>query len=330
MTMPKTPALDFTTPLDASTLKDKSILVTGGASGIGQACVEAYASYGAFVTIADLQEEAGTQIVKDLTSKGYKVNFVQCDVTDYDSQFKAFKSAIGFGGGRLDVLLPCAGIIAQRNLFDMAASSIPSLDAPPPAPGLSGIDVNLKGSYYSCFLALHYFRLPEPEDAPMFRKAIVLVASTAAYVGYPFSSTYSISKFGIRGLFHGIREKALAQSPRVRVNLVAPWYIKTAMTTSDKDPMIAAFLAGLGFASMEDVVDTILRMSADEKVLGRAAIVVPEGKWDLGDNIWEGYGGKVTQERIGERMSTVLPKLMEARRMKDEHEAKMEAEGAAK
>ncbi|KAF2112760.1 hypothetical protein BDV96DRAFT_156951 [Lophiotrema nucula] len=305
---PRTAPIDFTTPLDTSNLAGKSILVTGGASGIGLACVTAFASAGAFVTIADLQEDAGAIAALDLTSRGLKVQFARCNVTNFESQWTAFKSAIEFGGGRLDIVVPAAGIIAEQNLFDAAANHPVSLDAPPPPPGLSGLDVNLIGVYYSSYLALHYFRLPSPTptDAP-FKKALVFVSSMAGYTGFPESATYSMSKFGVRGLWYGTRDKGLKQDPQVRVNLVAPWFIKTPMTVIEHEKIQQTLMIA-GFAPIENVVDAVLRLSVDEKIYSRAAGILPEGNLDLGDNVWEGYGGIEVQKAMGVRYADMLKK----------------------
>ncbi|ORY02555.1 hypothetical protein BCR34DRAFT_80586 [Clohesyomyces aquaticus] len=272
---PRTPPVDFTSPFDPSTLKGKSVIITGGASGIGLACATAFAHYGALVTILDFNEEAGQAISSDLTSKGYKAQFLPCDVTSYASQASAFQSAIAFGGGNLDIVFPNAGIAAQGNLFDMATKTEPSLDETPPEPGISVVDVNLKGVYYTCYLALHYFRLPVPSGAETgepFQKAVVLLASMASYIGYTPSSTYSMAKFGVRGLFYGIRYKGLEQSPRVRINLVAPWFVKTSMTAGQDATHV------YGYAEMEEVVGAVLRLAGDEGVTGRAKEKEEEAK----------------------------------------------------
>ncbi|KAF2187372.1 NAD(P)-binding protein [Zopfia rhizophila CBS 207.26] len=294
-TMPKTPAIDWTSALDTSILKDKSVIVTGGSSGIGLASVEKLASLGAIVSILDVQIEAETAAANDLSSKGHKVQFVQCDVSKYESQVAAFKSAIEFGGGKIDLVVAAAGIVAEKNLFEMAAQSEPSLDIPPPEPGLGGVDVNLKGVYYSCYLALHYFRLPPPANTTPFKKAIVLIASIAGYIGYPESTTYSMSKFGVRGLLH------------IRINLVAPWFIKTSMTMGLREQM-----NHFGFAPIENVIDAVLRLGADEKVTGRAAIIMPEGNSDLGDDVWDGLAGPTVQKVLGERMGNMMKAMAAA------------------
>ncbi|KAF2792799.1 NAD(P)-binding protein [Melanomma pulvis-pyrius CBS 109.77] len=310
--MPKTLPIDFSTTLDTSNLKDKSVLITGGASGIGLAGATAVASAGAFVTIVDLQEELGIAVAKELSFQGYKVQFVQTDVTSYESQTAAFKSAIEFGGGKIDIVIPSAGIIAEKNLLDMVAGTEPSLDSVPPVPSFSGVEVNLKGVYYTCYLALYYFKLPEPEDTAPFKKAIILIASVAGYLGYPSSTTYSISKFGVRGILHGIRAKAAEQTPQIRINLIAPWFVKTPMTVDPSKPDAESLMrAGrmYGFAPMENVVDAIMRFSVNEKTTGRAALIMPDGNVDLEDDIWGGYGGPVMQQQMGTALERIIKEM---------------------
>lgn len=309
--LPRTPTVDFSTEVDTSTLKNKSVLITGGAVGLGFACAETIASYGAIVTIADIQESMGQAAAEKLNLKGYKVRFVQCDVTSYESQFEAFKAAIEYGGGRLDVVIPNAGVIAERNIVDMAATSEPSLETPPLEPGLSGLDINLKGVYYSCYLALHYFRLPPPPDATPFKKGIVLISSLAGYAGYPFSTTYSISKFGVRGILYGIRDQAIQCDPPVRVNLVAPWYINTPMVENLDNAAAVSHVQLFRCVPVESVVAAVVRFGADESISGRSAGIYPAGTFDVGDNIWEGYGGKGMQERMVVETGTIFKNLAE-------------------
>ena len=81
-------------PTDPSNLRGKSVLITGGASGLGLHAATYFAKSGAFVTIADVQD--GSKITSDLKNAGYKTQYVRCDVTDWDSQVKAFQSALKF------------------------------------------------------------------------------------------------------------------------------------------------------------------------------------------------------------------------------------------
>lgn len=288
---------DFSRTPDLSKLQGRSALVTGSARGIGLACATKLAEAGALVTISDVRPEAGEAAVRELTSRGLRVQFVQSDVSSYTSQLNLFKEAIAFGEGRIDVVVPNAGICAEQNLLDMLPEGASNFRVDPPEPGYSTMDVNLKGVYYTSYLALHYFRLHQDT---VLKPSLVLIASLAGYVGFPSSVTYSMSKFGVRGLFFGTRDRAAAANPPVRVNLVAPWFVPTAMTA---DKTFVASEAGtmmktMGSAQIDGVVQAVVHFSADEAVHGRAAGVFPQGIYDLGDDLEGGFAGQRTQQSM--------------------------------
>lgn len=310
-TSPPKVSIDFNEIFDTSNLQGRSVLVTGGAAGIGLACARKLAEAGAIVTISDLQHDVGTSVVQDMLGQGHKVQFVPCDVTSYAAQVDMFEKAIRFGGGKIDIVIPNAGIMAERSLFDMIPAAAPALESPPPTePTCMGLDVNLRAVYNTCFLALHYFRLSRG-TSNAFKPSIIFIASLAGYIGYPSSSTYSISKFGIRGLFHSIRDRATREG--VRVNLVAPWYVETAMTTRPEflNSESGALLKYTGYAPMGRLVDAVMRFSADENLYGRAAGIFLAGNEDLGDDLDGAYSGIVLQKHIGEAMKMVVKAITE-------------------
>lgn len=112
------------------------------------------AEAGASVTIADLKEETGARAAGELSSKGLSVQYVRYDVVSYSSQVAAFKSAVAFGGNKLDMVVLSAGIIGKWNLFDMVAFTEPRADAGLPKPGCSAVDIKLRCVYYGAYLAL--------------------------------------------------------------------------------------------------------------------------------------------------------------------------------
>ncbi|KAH7408762.1 hypothetical protein DE146DRAFT_388087 [Phaeosphaeria sp. MPI-PUGE-AT-0046c] len=295
--------------LDVSSLNNRSVLITGGAAGIGLACAAKLAEAGARLTIADLQETVGQEVAQDLCSKGHKVQFVCCDVTSYDAQVAMFQKAIEFGRGKLDVVIPNAGVMREKNLFDMVGSTSSVDGPPPPEPGYLGCDINLQAVYNTCYLAMHYFRLPRGDD-DAYKPSIVLIASLAGYIGYPSSSTYSMSKFGVRGLFYGIRDRATRETPPVRVNLVAPCFIDTAMTrrTEFVESEAGGMAKIMGFVPMENVTTAIMQFAADQRLHGRAAGLFPNASEDLGDDIEGAFGGPVLQKH----MSGILADLVKA------------------
>jgi NAD(P)-dependent dehydrogenase (short-subunit alcohol dehydrogenase family) len=74
-------------------LKGRVVVVTGGASGIGEAIVRAFAANGARVALLDIQEEAGTRLASELSASGMKAEFFACDLTDIEAVRSAFRKA---------------------------------------------------------------------------------------------------------------------------------------------------------------------------------------------------------------------------------------------
>ena len=155
-------------------LKDRSVLITGGASGLGEATAKKFYEYGAYITIADLQEDLGNNLVKDL---GDRSTFVKCNTTDWDSLAAAFKHAANFAPSKtIDVVILYAGVDGERRgLVDLVLDQPePSLDNDPtPAkPTHRALDINLDAVYVSTYLALHYFRLPAQNGNQNFKKSL--------------------------------------------------------------------------------------------------------------------------------------------------------------
>ena len=283
--------------IDYSVLKDRSIIVTGGASGLGEAIVTRFAPYGAYITIADMQEELGQALTKKLNDEGAKISFVKCNTTDWDSLTAAFKHAINFSPSKtLDIAALFAGTDGEaKGLIDLVeAVGPPSLDDNLSKPPLKAVDVNLYGVYLSTFLALHYFRLPSPDPQP-FKKSLIFVSSMMGYIDLPYNTGYAMSKFGIRGLFRSIRPQA--HRFNVRVNNIVPAYILTPLTKKIHkidDPTEPSKATGyvLPWADIGYVVDAVGRCATDEEVDGRSWSVSRSGYVDMNEDVEHGYGGK--------------------------------------
>jgi hypothetical protein len=116
VTMPQLAKYSYTGPVDhtvvpdKSKMKGKSVIVTGGANGIGEACVRAFVAAGAFVTFGDLSER-GKEIEKELNADGDRVAFVKCDIRSWDEQKTLFETAVSKSPNHsVDVVLANAGI----------------------------------------------------------------------------------------------------------------------------------------------------------------------------------------------------------------------------
>ena len=270
-------------------------MITGGASGLGLETTKLFASHGAYVTVADVQPP-----LQDLSSTDHHVQYVHCDVSDWTSQVSIFKAAIEFSPNKsLDVVATFAAVDPLENLIDqIKATPNVSLETDPVSPSLKTIDINLKGSYYSATLALHYFRLQpkNPASPTTHTKALIFVSSLAGYLDDDHNIAYTTSKFGTRGLFRALRRRTVNEfSPRIRVNLIAPWAVKTPMTAQLLQIMEGMGIQegeGITFATSETCADAVGRCAVDESIHGRAFAIMPEGAFDLKDDINGGYGGE--------------------------------------
>lgn len=283
----------------------KSVLITGGASGMGLVTSKAFAAAGALVTIVDIKPDqtAGDALTKSFDHSG-NVTFANCDTTKPDLLKKAFEDAASRSkDGTLDIVALFAGVADPYNLVDLV-KAVPEGKQPDPAAlDVSNIDVNLKGTFYSSYLALHYLSKGTQGSGKKSDKSLILCGSLTGYLdGTPFSS-YVATKFGIRGLFRTIRGPAFAELG-VRCNLLAPWGIMTPMLEPLFAPMKEAGISegkGMSFAKLEQVVEAVFQMSTDQSMVGRAIGVLPEGNYDLEDDEAGQWGGLKTDQVLKNR-----------------------------
>lgn len=277
-------------------VKGKTAIVTGGASGLGAAYTHALAKAGAHVLVADISDDAGKKIEQELSGS---VTFVRCDVTQWNDQKDVFKKALEVSPkGRIDIVVANAGIAANDTIFqnDVSASE-------PDEPVLNTMAVNATGVLLTVKLALWYFRKQfstHPEQSK--DQCLVLKPSVAGYSDLMGVSQYSFSKFGVRGLFVTLRKSEIAHG--IRVNLIAPWYIKTAILSETSEEAIDK--SGAGFATAEDAATALMRIVSDDEIIGRALSILPRewekyaprGYADLGvDDYQEGTAlGKMDSE----------------------------------
>jgi NAD(P)-dependent dehydrogenase (short-subunit alcohol dehydrogenase family) len=189
-----------------------SAIVTGGASGIGEACARRLSALGARCVILDRDESKGKEVATDLRGE-----FAMADVSNAEEVQAAVDAASALGP--LRVLVNSAGIgWAARtvdrdgNPFDLAAFE-------------RVLRINLTGSFNCLRLAAAAMAKTDPVDADGQRGAIVNLASAAAFDGQTGQAAYSASKGGIVGMTLPIARDLRAIG--VRVNTVAPGLIDT-------------------------------------------------------------------------------------------------------
>lgn len=189
-----------------------SAVVTGGASGIGEAAARQLAAIGARVVIADLNEDRGTAVASELGGL-----FVKCDVSSEADGQTAVAAASEMGP--LRALVNSAGLGAAGRTVDR------NNDPMPQSQFEFVIKVNLLGSFNMLRLCAAAMAKTEPLDADGQRAAIVNMASAAAFDGQIGQAAYSASKGGIVGMTLPIARDLSAIG--IRVNTIAPGLIDT-------------------------------------------------------------------------------------------------------
>src|ERR1700751_3231083 len=196
-------------------LKDKTVLITGGASGIGAATAARFLEEGSRVCVLDRDAAACDHVKRELPALG---EAIIADVTDLMQVEAAFAEAIRLMDG-VDVLINNAGISIRHKFLDIT-----------PGGGERGMAVNLAGVFYVAQTAARH----------MWERGsgvILQTASTNGVTGYPYYADYNATKAGVIEL---TKSMALELAPKVRVCAVSPGYVLTPMQRAEyTDAMLA-------------------------------------------------------------------------------------------
>ena len=273
-------------------LEGKVAVITGGASGIGEATVRRFVEEGASVVIADLQEEAGRALQSEL---GASTRFIRCNVTAEADVAAAVDLAVS-EFGRLDIMFNNAGVVgAIGPIADTTADSWNFT-----------IDVLLNGAFYGM---KHAARVMIPQGSG----SILSTSSTAGVMGGLGPHAYTAAKTAIVGLTKSVASE-LASSG-IRVNAIAPGNTVTAMTaavmTGDHTNLEVAEqnmskTSPLRIAGMPiDIANAALFLGSDEsRVLSGQTIVVDGGQTTNGGSARFHQSKPALVEEAGKRTLT--------------------------
>lgn len=201
-------------------LTDSSAIVTGGASGIGEASARQLAALGSKVVIADLNEERGQQIATEVGGM-----FVRCDVSNEEDGQAAVMAASEMGP--LRALVNSAGLGRAGRTVDRNNDPMPQKDFD------FVIRINLLGTFNMLRLSAAAMAKTDPLDDDGQRGAIVNLASVAAFDGQIGQAAYSASKGGVVGMTLPIARDLSAVG--IRVNTIAPGLIDTPIYGEGED-----------------------------------------------------------------------------------------------
>lgn len=182
-----------------------TVVVTGGAQGIGKGLTSHFLSCGWRVAAFDNDEEAGKELLVESGAVAGRLRFFHADVSEEEQVIQAIRATLQWSSGRLDGLVNNAGI----------GGAWKSLEETSLADWNRVLAVNLTGGFLVARHAAGALR-----DS---HGAIVNIASTRALMSEPNSFAYSASKGGITSLTHSL---AVSLGPQVRVNCISPGWIE--------------------------------------------------------------------------------------------------------
>lgn len=192
-------------------MKNKTIVITGGASGIGLAMVKKFAAEGSTVYFIDTNHQEGTKVQLEEHEKGFPVKFLEGNLSDFDS----IRHLVNSIPGKIDVLINNAGISHIGKVENTSSDDFDRL-----------YSVNIKGVFHSIKAAL-------PKLIENGGGSILNLCSVAATIGIPDRFAYSMTKGAVLSMTLSVARDYVDQG--IRCNCLSPGRVHT--------PFVDGFLA---------------------------------------------------------------------------------------
>ncbi|MGH6627997.1 MAG: SDR family NAD(P)-dependent oxidoreductase [Burkholderiaceae bacterium] len=238
-------------------LGERVCIVTGGAQGIGEACVRRFAREGAKVVITDVDDARGQALAAELGAL-----YVHCDVGD-KAQVDALVAQSLAAFGRIDVLVNNAGIFKAADFLEVTEADFDAV-----------LRVNLKGAFL-------VGQAVAREMAKAGRGSIVNMSSVNSVLAIPTIASYNVSKGGINQL---TRVMALALADKgIRVNAVAPGTIATelaaqaVLTSEEAKARILSRTPMKRLGEPSEIADVVAWLASDAASYVTGEIVTVDG-----------------------------------------------------
>jgi 3-oxoacyl-[acyl-carrier protein] reductase len=226
-------------------MENRTVLITGGARGIGAVLVRKFAKNGDKVWFADLGEENVSQAEEAFRSEGLDCTGRSCNVADFSEVKELIEDMVKTVGG-IDVLVNNAGITRDQLLMRMKEEQWDSV-----------IDVNLKGSFNTIRHAVK----------SMMKKrsgCVINISSVVGVTGNPGQVNYTAAKAGVIGMTKTLARELASRG--IRVNAVAPGYIETDMAAAINEKAREALMASIPLVragTADDVADVVDFLASD-------------------------------------------------------------------
>lgn len=242
----------------------KSVIVTGGGSGIGRATAQAFAREGAQVMVADIDQETGLETVHMIQEAGGSAEFHRADLSDSASVEGLVDHAVA-SFGKLDVYFSNAAVVDKGAPVGQISDDLWD----------RVLGVNVSGYFYAARAALPHLAHTKGN--------IVMTASVASFGGQAGGSAYTASKYAVAGL---ITQLACEAAPDgVRVNGVAPGGVRTRLISDlenfadEIEPMIKAVTPLGRLAEPEEIARPVLFLASDDASFVTGSILRVDGGW---------------------------------------------------
>jgi 3-oxoacyl-[acyl-carrier protein] reductase len=254
-------------------LKDKVVIVTGAAAGIGRATALAFAREGARVAAWDVADTTADALVKDLQGAGGEAAFFKVNVGDA-AAVAAAMDAVAKRWGRIDVLVNNAGIVRDAQLVKAKDGAVVSTMTDEAWDAV--INVNLKGVFLCTRAAV-------PHMIAGGGGAILNASSVVALYGNFGQTNYAATKGGLITM-----TKTWARELgryKIRVNAVAPGFIATEMVAAMPEKVIESMVSHTPLGRMgkpDDIANTYVWLASNAASFVHGAVISVDGGIVLG------------------------------------------------
>ncbi len=244
-------------------LKDRGVLITGGATGIGAALVRAFAVQGARVAFLDIDSDHGEALVAELADAAHQPWFMSCDLTDLDALARAVDAARRALGG-------------VRVLVNNAANDQRhSLEGTGPADFDRGIAVNLRHQFFATRAVVEDMRRAGGGS-------IICFGSTGWMIKNGDYPLYAMAKAAVHGLVNGLA-RPLGKD-RIRINCLVPGWVITEKQErlwldAEGEAEIARRQCLPGHLEPDDLARAALFLAADDSRMCTGQSFIVDGGW---------------------------------------------------
>jgi 3-oxoacyl-[acyl-carrier protein] reductase len=226
-------------------LKDKVVVVTGAARGIGKTIALEFAKEGANVVINDVAD--GTATAEEINKTGGKAIFVKANIANLQEAEQLMNATVG-KFGRIDVLINNAGITRDALIHKMTEENWNDV-----------INVNLKGTFNCCKAATSFMMQQK-------YGRIISISSVVGQRGNVGQANYAASKAGIIGMTKTLALE-FARYGDVTVNAIAPGFVDTEMVRAVPEKIMERIIEGIPFhrlAQPEEIAHLAVFIASDK------------------------------------------------------------------